>query len=167
MIVTGTADEVTSRGLSDDEPWGEVHRISDVPALVDEGRIPPNGNVTIIAHLRDEGPTADGASMRATLYRSLEEQAEGQIRFDGSLDDSDWLHGDTWVVEMPARRVEQLWPILRGFSVSGELEAEISPPVQDYSEPEEPEPARAGSMYLVGGALAASAGAVWWFTREG
>ena len=115
--------------------WEDVPSIEDIPSLLASGRIEPNANVKITARMRAEPERHETDGMRPRLYDALSAQAGDQIRFDGEKTDASWLYGDKWVIEIPARRFESVWGTLQSFVDDASFDAEIGPPVPDYSAP--------------------------------
>ena len=140
MKVQGTTTTPTSRPPALASSWEDVRSIEEIPDLVAAGRIEPNANVKITTRMRAE-PERDGTEgIRPRLYDALSAQANDQIRFDGKKTDESWLYGDEWIIEIPARRFEPVWNTLQSFATDASFDAEIGPPVPDYSAPPEPEP---------------------------
>lgn len=159
MKITGTTTTPTSRRTALASQWEDVRSIEEIPDLVAAGRIEPNANVKITLQMRSAPERVEGSDgMRPVMVEAMEQQANGQIRFDGKKSNDSWLYGDVWVIELPARRVERIWSVIRDFTDGASFEAEIGPPVQDYSEPpQEPEPENAAlagptPLLMLGGA---------------
>ena len=175
MEVQGTTKPTgipkSPRALSAPSWEGERHKLKDVPGLVDAGRIPPNANVRITADMR-EAPEREGETqgMRPILHDALVQQADGQIELDGTKEDTEWLYGDQWIIDIPARRTQRVWSALRQFTTAADFETEIGPP-QTYEEPptsdeDEGEADWASPPTLVAGGVAVAAAALLWYQNN-